>query len=211
MYKYVLAIPFGALPADSVALRETAEAVQIAEQAGDDFTLGLARVTRGLVLVHHLGPHREEGFNLLTQAREAARRAGFTMNALAVVDLEIAGQQAENANLDGAIELSRSAIADMHETGAVLSLGIATKVLVETLLDRSADGDLEEAQAAIDRLAAVPTEPGFLLHELPLLWLRARMAQVHGDDAAGRQFIQDYRAKAAAAGFEPLVRMADAG
>ena len=32
MYKYILAIPIGALLADSVALRETAEALHIAEQ-----------------------------------------------------------------------------------------------------------------------------------------------------------------------------------
>jgi adenylate cyclase len=209
MYKYVLAIPIGALPADSVALRETAEALQIAEQAGDDFTLGIARLTRCLVLVHHEGLQRE-GVDFLSRARDAAVKQGFTMNALALVGPEIAREKARNGDLDGAIELSRSAIADMYDTGTVLSLGVATKVLVETLLDRSADGDLQEAQAAIDRLAALPTEPGFLVHELPLLWLRARMARVHGDDGACRQFMEQYREKAAAADFLPLVAVADA-
>ncbi len=47
--------------------------------------------------------------------------------------------------------------------------GPPTSVLVEALLRRNADGDVQQAQAAIDRLAAVPTEPGFVLHELPLL------------------------------------------
>ena len=98
----------------------------------------------------------------------------------------------------------------MYDTGAVISLGVATKVLVESLLARGADGDLQEAHAAIDRLASVPREPGLVLRELPLLWLRSRMAQVHGDHAASRQFMQDYRAKAAAADFEPLVAAADA-
>ena len=41
--------------------------------------------------------------------------------------------------------------------------------------------DLEEAKAAIDRLVAVPTDPGFVLHELPLLRLRALLARAHGD------------------------------
>ncbi len=40
LYKYVLSIPIGALLADSVALRETAEALEIAEKAGDDFAFG---------------------------------------------------------------------------------------------------------------------------------------------------------------------------
>ncbi len=74
------------------------------------------------------------------------------MNALALADPEIANEKARNGDLDGAIELSRSAIAGMYDTGAMLSLGVATKILVETLLDRGADGDLQEAQAAIDRL-----------------------------------------------------------
>ena len=125
------------------------------------------------------------------------------MNALALADPEIANEKARNGDLDGAIELSRSAIAGMYDTGAMLSLGVATKILVETLLDRGADGDLQEAQAVIDRLTSLPTEPGFLLHELPLLWVRTRMAQMQGDHAASRQFIREYRAKAAAADFAP--------
>jgi hypothetical protein len=36
--------------------------------------------------------------------------------------------------------------------------GPATAVLVETLLDRCADGDVAEAEAAIERLAAAPAD-----------------------------------------------------
>src|SRR5262245_31272002 len=53
----------------------------------------------------------------------------------------------------------------------------ATGVLVETLLDRGTDTEVAEAQTAIDRLAAVPTEPGFVQYELPLLRMRALLAQ----------------------------------
>ena len=95
------------------------------------------------------------------------------MNALALVDPAMAREKARNGDLDDAIELSRSAIADMYDTGGVISLGVATTVLVESLLDRGAEGDLQEALSAIDRLASVPSEPGFVLHELPLLRLRA--------------------------------------
>jgi adenylate cyclase len=203
MYKYILSIPIGALLADTVALRETEEALHIAEQAGDDFTLVQAQLARGLVLVHHDGLRRE-GVDLLSQARDAALKQGFTMNALALANPAIARERARNGDLDAAIELCRSAIADMYATGAVLSLGVATTVLVESLLDRDADGDLQDALAAIDRLASVPSEPGFVLHELPLLRLRARVARVQGDPAASRQFMQDYRARAAAADFDPL-------
>ena len=50
-----------------------------------------------------------------------------------------------------------------------LWLGVATTVLVEALLLRGSTSDLNRVQAAIDRLTVVPTDPGFLLHKLPLL------------------------------------------
>ncbi|MGA9677867.1 MAG: hypothetical protein WBR28_22360 [Mycobacterium sp.] len=75
----------------------------------------------------------------------------------------------------------------------------------ESLLDRSADDDLQKAQAAIDRLAAAPTDAGFVLHDLTQLRLRALVAQAHGDASAHREFMARFHARAAAAGFEPLV------
>jgi hypothetical protein len=210
MYKYILAIPVGALSADSTALQETDNALRIAEQASDELTLRLAQLTRGLVLVHQAGSHREEGFNLLSQARDAALKAGFTMNALAIVDPEIAREKARNGDLDGAIELSRAAIDDMFDRGAMFLRGVATTVLVESLLHRGADGDLLEAQAVINRLAAVPSDPRFVLHELPLLRLRALLARARGDQATYCDFRDRYREMATSLGFEGHMQLATA-
>ena len=204
MYKYIVAVPVGALPVEGVALRETAEALRVADQVGDDHTLALARLVRGVVLVHHGGPHREEGLGLLIQARDEALAKGFTLNALAIVDPEIAREKARHGDLDGAIELSRAAIDDMFDRGAMFLRGVATTILVESLLKRGADGDLQQAQAAIERLADVPVDPGFVLHEIPLLRLRALVARAQGDEVGWREFMDRYRARAAAAGFEPL-------
>jgi adenylate cyclase len=203
MYKYILSIPIGARLADSLALRETADALRIAEQAGDDFTLVQAQLARGLVLTHHDGLQRE-GVDLLSQARDAAVQQGFTMNALALVEPVIAREKARNGDLDGAIDLARSAVAAMYATGGVISLGIATTTLVELLLTRRNEGDLDEAHGAISRLASVPSERGFVLHEMPLLRLRALMSEVQGDRVTAEKFKRDYRVKAAAADFEPL-------
>ena len=71
-------------------------------------------------------------------------------------------------DIDGAIELARAALDNLIASGEKGFRGVATTVLVESLLLRGADGDIAEAQAAIDRLAAVPTDPGYVLHELPL-------------------------------------------
>ena len=53
----------------------------------------------------------------------------------------------------------------------------ATGVLVETLLDRGADGDLVEAEAAIDRLANMRADDGLAVREITLLRLRALLAR----------------------------------
>ena len=60
----------------------------------------------------------------------------------------------------------------------------ATTVLVQTLLARGTDSDIQEAQAAIDRLAtASPTDPGMALIEVTSLRLKAMLAKAHGDEA----------------------------
>ena len=54
----------------------------------------------------------------------------------------------------------------------------AATVLVQALLARGTDSDLQEAQAAIDRLAtASPTDPAMALIEVTSLRLKALLAQ----------------------------------
>jgi hypothetical protein len=87
----------------------------------------------------------------------------------------------------------------------VHSMDIAAAVGAER-----SDADLEEAREAIDRLAAVPIEPGFVLHELPLLRLRALLATAHGDESGYRDFADRYRSRATELGFEGHITLADA-
>jgi adenylate cyclase len=54
----------------------------------------------------------------------------------------------------------------------------------------------------IERLAAVPTDPGFVLHELQLLRLRALLARAHGDETSYCDFRDRYRDMAKSLGFE---------
>ena len=90
LWKYVASIPFGALPADATAIRETTEALRIAESSSDDFILGMGRLCRGLVLVGGEGPQREAGLDLFTQAREMAVAERFSLSALTIVEPEFA-------------------------------------------------------------------------------------------------------------------------
>jgi len=195
MYKYV-AIACGALLPDTAALQGTAEALRIAEESGENFVLALARLTRGITLVHWGGPERQRGVELLGDV------GAGTMAAQLLADVEIAREKARTADIDGAIELARTVISKQFDTGTMMWRGPATTVLVEALLRRGREADMQEAQAAIDRLAAVPTEPGFVLHELPLLRLRALLARAQGDEVSYRDLADRYRAMATSLGFE---------
>ncbi len=87
---------------------------------------------------------------------------------------------------------------------------MATAALAEALLRRRSKEDRGEARAAIDRLAAVPTDPGFLLNEIWLLRLRALLARAHGDETSYRDHRDRYRDMAKSLGFEGHIAWAEA-
>jgi hypothetical protein len=204
LWKYVCTIPFGALAADVAALTETASALRIAEQTGDDFLLGLAQLTHGQMLVRRGGSERDEGLSLLRQARGSAERGRFVRVAMPLVDPQLAREKARTGDFDGAIDMARSVLEDDFETGEMLWLWLAATVLVESLLARRANGDLQEAQATIDRFKAATGDPGCVHDELTVLRLSGLLAEARGDAGGYQQYNERFRAKAAAAGFEPL-------
>ena len=210
LYKYRFAAHAGAVLPDAAADRDTAEAMKLAEHSGDDFQVDAARVSRGLVLIGQDGSQRAAGFALLAEFREANLRHGYAKNVVRTVDTEIAKEKARTGDVDGATELARAVVDYTFDAGDALSLGEAVRVLVEALLQRGTSADREEAQAAIDRLAAEPTDPGFVLFELPLLRLRAVMARARGDAATYGQFRDRYRDMAKTLGFEAHIAWAEA-
>jgi adenylate cyclase len=209
-FKYALPVLNGAFLPDAADMQETVELLEIAERSGDDVTLTSARFVRGVALVTHPGAQREDGFALLAAVREATLRERFTMAAAWFIDLIFAAKKARSGDLDGAIELARATLEEDYASGGIFVCASATDVLVEALLRRGGDTDLQEAHAAIDRLAAVPTEPGFVVHEIHLLRLRALLARAHGDDPSYQDFRDRYRAMAKRLGFEGHIAIAEA-
>jgi hypothetical protein len=84
------------------------------------------------------------------------------------------------------------------------------RVLVETLLDRAAESDVAEAEAAVERLAAAPTDDGFPPRDILVLRLRALLARACGDDVVYRKSVACYRAMAKSLGFYGHIAMAEA-
>jgi adenylate cyclase len=209
-YGYVLPVAYGVLLPDAAALRETSQALELAEQSGEDITLFGAGINRCIVLVHRGGPERAEGVELLMQVRARGLNKGFSGQGLPVADIYIASEKARSGDFDGAIEQIRQVVDDLFASGGSIWSGLATTILVEALMARGADGDLAEAGAAIDRLAGVPTDPRFVLYEITLLRLRALLARARGDEAAYREYRDRYVVMANSLGFEGHMKWAEA-
>ncbi|MCW2630350.1 MAG: adenylate/guanylate cyclase family protein [Mycobacterium sp.] len=211
-YAYCAGIPNGVLRPDDSALREIEDALQAAERSGDDLALTLARATLGLALVHrHTAADHDRGQKLLAEVSDVFVRRGHNLSELPIVNVYVARERARRGDRDEAIPLMRATVDHLFREGQLLLWGVpATGVLVETLLDRGADGDVAEAEAAIERLAAAPTDDGVAVRDILLLRLRALLAPAHGDDTGYRDYRDRYRDMARTLGFEGHMRWAEA-
>jgi hypothetical protein len=200
LHKYAQ-IGLGALRADSDALRDTAESLTIAQHSGDDFAVGHAHLARGITLAADEA-ERASGLAHLRRAREEGLEGRANASIVQIADIQLAGRQCGLGDYDGAIALSGAVVDELFDLGAMVWRGPATSVLVEALLSRKGKDDLPAARAAIDRLATMPTDRGYVLHEIPLLRLRALLARAEGDEDAFRRFAGLYRAMAESCGFD---------
>ena len=209
-WTYGFAIQYGVLRADDSAVRASEEAVQTAEGASNDLALSLAEYTLGVALLNRdAAADRHRGLELMVQARDMwlRERAPFLVP---VTELWAARERARRGDRDAAIAVMRQAVDELHQAGR-LGYGVwGTGVLVETLLERGAEGDLAEAQEAIDRLANLPADDGSAMREITLLRLRALLARARGDDVAYRDLVSRYRAMAESLGFEGHIAWAEA-
>jgi len=218
-YGYSAGISTGVLRSDDRAMREIEDALRIAEQSGDDVALAIARMTLGIALVHRrTNTERDRGQQVLAEVSEVFLRRGFFLSVLPIVEVYLAREKARCGDRDGAIPLMHAAADRQFREGRLLGWSThTTGVLVETLLDRGAESDVVEAEAAIERLAeaaierlAAPTDDGLAVREIWLLRLRALLARAHGDAAAYADFRDHYRDMAKTLGFEGHIEWAEA-
>jgi hypothetical protein len=193
-------------------MREIEDALRSAERSGDDLTLTHSRLVLGVALVHRdTDAERDRGQKLLSEVSEVLLRRGYLLGDRPIVEVYSARERARCGDRDGAIPLMRAAVDHLFREGQLLAWGVpATGVLVETLLDRRADGDVAEPEAAIERLAAAPAEEGLATRDIWLLRLRALLAGAHRDDAAYADFRDRYRDMAKTLGFEGHIAWAEA-
>jgi class 3 adenylate cyclase len=209
-YVYLAGIAFGVLRSDDRAMREIENALRIAERSGDDLALAIARMTLGVALVQrHTGMERDRGQKLLAELSDVFVRREYLLSP--VVDVYLARERFRRGDRDDAIPPMLATVDHLFRKGLLLGWGLpATGALVETLLDRGCDGDVAEAEAAIERLAAAPADEGLAMREIWLLRLRALLARAQGDTVAYAQFRDRYRAMAESLGFEGHIAWAEA-
>jgi len=209
-WTYGMARVYGVLRADSSALRASEEAVRTAERTSSDTALSFAEYALGTALLYQdAAADRHRGLQLMVRARDTWLRQRIP-SLVPVTELLAAPERARRGDRDASISVMRKAVNDLHQAGR-LGYGVwGTGVLVETLLERGAEGDLAEAQEAIDRLANPPADQGLAAREITLLRLRALLARARGDDDAYRDLVSRYRAMAKSLGFEGHIAWADA-
>ena len=91
----------------------------------------------------------------------------FALNAVPSLEVFAAQTKAARGDLDGAIVQLRSAADDAFHTGNLANAEVVTVALVKTLLARGGEGDVTEAEAAIE--AWPPPCPTLGVHS-PLWW-----------------------------------------
>ena len=168
-------------------MREIEDALRIAERSGDDLALAFARVTLGVALVHRqTDAERDRGQKLLAEVSEVFLRRGHNLCDLPIVEVYLARERARRGDRDEADtaharrrrpSVPRGTAAGVGHSGDGCSGG-------DTARPRGPSGDVAEAEAAIERLAAAPADEGLVIRDIWLLRLRALLARAHGDAAA---------------------------
>jgi hypothetical protein len=209
-WTYGFAIQFGVLRVSDSVVRVSEEAVRTAQRASSDRAMGLAAYTLAVgLLTRDDAAGRQRGLELMMQARDIWLRSR-ALFLIPVTDLWEARETARRGDLDAAIRVMRHAVDELRQAGNLFYGVWGTGVLVETLLDRGAEGDVAGAQEAIDWLANLRAEEVWMPREITLLRLRALLARARSDTAAYRELVGQYRAMAESLGFEGHIAWAEA-
>jgi class 3 adenylate cyclase len=208
VYKYAPVAQQALLVLDDAALGELEEAFQVALELGDHNALGLTKYGLGYALLETRSDV-ERGLQMLAEIREMCDRRQFFRTELPALDLLAGREDALNGNVEAALPLMRAAVDTIFNNGQLTYCTWAISVLVLTLLDRGMEGDVAEAESAIERLAVAPIDD-LVVRDVTELRLRALVAKARGDQATYRDYRDRYRAMANELGFEGHMAWAEA-
>jgi hypothetical protein len=208
--KYGLPVPNGVFRIDDIALREIDYALQIAEACGNNNVLGTVNYLLGTALLFRgSATDRRRGRELLAQVRDMSLKKQIPSSELPMIDTYLAYEKARDGDYDSALTQLRMSVDELSiQRRFVYQVG-AAGLLVETLLGRATEDDLAEAEATVERLAAIPGDE-WVARDIMVLRLRTLLARARGDDAGYRDLRDRYRVLATALGFEGHIQWAEA-
>jgi hypothetical protein len=211
-WTYGFAIQYGVLRADDAVVRASEDAVRTAQRASSDRAMGLAAYTLAVGLLNQdTAADRHRGLELMMRARDIwlRKRALFL---IPVTDVWAARETARRGDRDAAIGVMRQAVDELRQAGNVFYGVWGSGLLVQTLLERCAEGDLAEAQEEFVRLANLWADDGSAMREITLLRLRTLLAGARDDDddVVYRDLVTRYRAMAKSLDFEGHIDWAEA-
>ncbi len=168
----------------------------------------LVRLEFGTALIYHDGGDRQRGFKVLAELRDMCAKQRYAVNAVPYVDVYAAREKAALGDPDGAVQQLRTITDEVFKTRHVGNADVAA--CCRDALERSCDGDLAEAEAAIDRMENLPVDFRWAARDIAVLRLRALLSQSRGEEAAYQDLAQRYRAMATSLGYEGHMQWAEA-
>ncbi len=208
-WSYGIAMQYGALDADDFVMRASQGALQTAQGASNDRAMGLAAYTLAVGLLKQDDvSDRRRGLELMMQARDIWTRRHILF-LIPVTDLWAAREAARNGDHDGALPVMRHAVGELRRGYPFYGVW-GTGVLVETLLERAACGDLTEAREAISWLANLAAGARSAMPGIMLMRLRALLSDAGGDEIAYMHLATRYRDMAESLGFDGHIAWARA-
>ena len=106
-YTYGAGIASGIYTPDDAACREIDNALRVAELAGDDLAVSMAKYTRALLLVHGDYADRDRGLELLREVRDLILQGRFYLSELPVVELYAGREQARHGDVVTSLAVCR--------------------------------------------------------------------------------------------------------
>ncbi|WP_431233307.1 AAA family ATPase [Mycolicibacterium psychrotolerans] len=200
-WTYSVEIAYGVLPADDSAVEASQQAVETAERVGNDNAVTLAEYGLGVALMYRDSEsERRRGLELMDKALAMLRIRVPSL--VPVTEMFAARERAKFGDRDTAIPLIREALATLRGQRSLGWVIAGVAILVETLAERCADGDLIEAQDALDGLNDMRSEHDSAILDITILRLRTVLAKARDEDSRYRELLSDYRARAETLGFE---------
>ncbi|MFZ0834810.1 MAG: AAA family ATPase, partial [Mycobacterium sp.] len=209
-YAYGMAIENGVVLADDAALRDISAALDFVQRTADDLALSFTMTTMAGALMHGDRAAQEHGMELWRQIRDRAVSGRYYLSQVPLVDVWIGRGMVIKGDVDGGVALMRASIDESYRGEQFVYCPWATLILVETLLERGVSGDVDEAEAAIERLSALTQFDDWAYQDLIMLRMRALLARAKGDETSYRDFVNRYLEMAESLGFEGHIAMAKA-